>query len=65
MENFVPTKPAFKGTLQTRTQENKFVTQGEIDLWVHDGSRYYLRGYVTINGTKYYVSLEELVADEE
>ena len=57
-----PTRPDLTGKLQVK--ENGLVKtvhkeMGEIALWKHTDSKYVLRGYVTINGTRYLVSLTE------
>jgi len=60
MEN--PTRPNYVGKIQVRiagADKTTYVEKGEIALWSHDDSKYLLRGYVTIDGTKYLVSLAE------
>jgi hypothetical protein len=57
-----PTRPDFAGKLQVKIEgEIKTVYQdkGDIALWKHTDSKYILRGYITINGTRYLVSLAE------
>jgi hypothetical protein len=57
-----PTRPDFAGKLQVKeTGEIKTTYReiGEIALWKHEESKYILRGYVTIAGTRYLVSLAE------
>jgi hypothetical protein len=53
-----PTKPDLTGKLQVKS-ENKYVDTGELALWSNNDSKYLLRGYVTIDGTRYLVSLKE------
>ena len=57
-----PTRPDFTGKLQIRSEETEkivYTEKGEIALWKHEDSKYILRGYVTIDGKKYLVSLSE------
>ena len=57
-----PTRPNLVGKIQVRKEgigKAEYVDMGEIALWSHADSKYLLRGYVTINGTKYLVSLTE------
>jgi hypothetical protein len=57
-----PTRPNFTGKIQVRgegTEKVVYTDKGEIALWRHDDSKYILRGYVTIDGTKYLVSLTD------
>jgi len=57
-----PTRPNLVGKIQVRREETEktvYVDKGEIALWTHNDSKYILRGYVTIDGTKYLVSLAE------
>jgi hypothetical protein len=57
-----PTRPNFTGKIQVRsegTEKVVYTDKGEIALWRHDDSKYLLRGYVTIDGIKYLVSLSE------
>jgi hypothetical protein len=61
-------KPDFTGKLQVK---QNIVTgaiyrdMGEIALWKHGESKFILRGYVTIDNTKYLVSLIENGAEDE
>ena len=60
MEN--PTRPNLIGKVQVRVEEigkARYVDKGEVALWTHNDSKYLLRGYVTIEGTRYLVSLME------
>jgi len=62
MKMLVPTRPNFTGKVQVRsegTEKVVYVDKGEIALWTHSDSKYILRGYVTIDGTKYVVSLTD------
>jgi hypothetical protein len=57
-----PTRPNYVGKVQVRnegTDKTVYVERGEIALWSHGDSKYLLRGYVTIDGTKYLVSLTD------
>ena len=57
-----PTKPDLTGKLQVKIEgelKTVYRDMGEIALWKHEDSKYTLRGYVTINGTRYLVSLAE------
>ena len=59
---FEPTRPNFTGKIQVRsegTEKIVYTDKGEIALWSHNDSKYTLRGYITIDGTKYLVSLSE------
>jgi hypothetical protein len=56
------TRPNLVGKLQIRKDgigKAEYVDKGEIALWSHNDSKYLLRGYVIINGTKYLVSLTD------
>jgi len=56
------TRPNFVGKIQVRSEGIEkvvYVDRGDIALWKHDDSKYTLRGYVTIDGTKYLVSLTD------
>jgi transcriptional regulator of aromatic amino acid metabolism len=60
MEN--PTRSNLIGKVQVRVEEigkARYVDKGEVALWTHNDSKYLLRGYVTIDGTRYLVSLTE------
>jgi hypothetical protein len=55
-------KPDFTGKIQVKNIEpdkTVYAERGEIALWKHTDSKYILRGYVTIDGTRYLVSLSE------
>jgi hypothetical protein len=57
-----PTRPNFTGKIQVRsvgTEKTVYTDRGDIALWKHDDSKYTLRGYVTIDGIKYLVSLTD------
>jgi hypothetical protein len=57
-----PTRPDFAGKLQVKIEgEVKTVYQdkGDIALWKHADSKYILRGYVTIDGKRFLVSLAD------
>jgi len=57
-----PTRPNFTGKIQVKnigTEKTVYTERGEIALWKHTDSKYILRGYVTIDGTRYLVSLSE------
>ena len=57
-----PTKPNLVGKLQIREEKlggAKYMDRGDIALWTHNDSKYILRGYVTIDGVRYLVSLSE------
>ena len=59
---FNPTRPNFTGKIQVRSEGIEkvvYVDRGEIALWTHNDSKYTLRGYVTIDGIKYLVSLTD------
>ena len=59
-----PTRPHLTGKLQIAVKAEtgtKYEEKGEIALWEHIDSKYILRGYVTIAGTRYLVSLAENV----
>ena len=61
MEN-QSTRPHLIGKLQIAVKTEigtVYQEKGEIALWEHADSKYLLRGYVTIAGTRYIVSLEE------
>jgi len=63
-----PTRPDFTGKLQVKENREAvaiYKDMGEIALWKHGESKYILRGYVTIDNTKYLVSLTENGAEEE
>jgi hypothetical protein len=60
---FEPTRPNLTGKVQVRregTDKIVYVDRGDIALWKHDDSKYTLRGYVTIDGIKYLVSLTDV-----
>jgi hypothetical protein len=62
MKMLNPTRPNFTGKIQVSsvgTEKTVYTDRGEIALWKHDDSKYILRGYVTIDGTKYLVSLTD------
>jgi hypothetical protein len=57
-----PTRPNFTGKIQTRKNEvigASYIDRGDIALWKHEDSKYILRGYITIDGIKYLVSLTD------
>jgi hypothetical protein len=61
---FEPTRPQFTGKLQIANKNvttgiTSYVEEGEIALWTHANSKYLFRGYVTIDDTRYLVSLTE------
>jgi hypothetical protein len=54
---FQPKKPDFKGQIQVKTGTN-YTSKGEIALWKHNEAKMYvLRGYITMDGQRYHVSL--------
>jgi len=57
-----PTSPNLTGKVQVRSEgieKTTYVDRGDIALWTHNDSKYILRGYVTIDGVRYLVSLSE------
>jgi len=57
-----PTRPNFTGKIQVKNigaDKTVYAERGEIALWIHNDSKYILRGYITIDGTRYLVSLSE------
>jgi hypothetical protein len=60
MENkFEPKAPDLKGKVQIKGENGKYPIVGNISLWEHNESKYFLRGNVVIDGKRYFITFQE------